>query len=141
SVLPPMCFFLLYHGASTQLSPLPLLDALPIYGVEGDQGADGRVVGVDQQPRHDGEDDDAVAQGQPVAAGVELAREVAALREDGAEDGKTVEGGVGREEQDQRGHDGDQREPGLEVAEQDRKSTRLNSSHVKISYAVFCLKK
>src|SRR5436309_12588461 len=27
------------------------------------------------------------------------------------------------------------------VAELDRKSTRLNSSHVKISYAVFCLKK
>src|SRR5690349_22287615 len=26
-------------------------------------------------------------------------------------------------------------------AEQDRKSTRLNSSHVEISYAVFCLKK
>src|SRR5690606_40881676 len=26
-------------------------------------------------------------------------------------------------------------------AERDRKSTRLNSSHVKISYAVFCLKK
>src|SRR5690349_22292662 len=25
--------------------------------------------------------------------------------------------------------------------EQDRKSTRLNSSHVEISYAVFCLKK
>src|SRR5690606_40566494 len=25
--------------------------------------------------------------------------------------------------------------------EEDRKSTRLNSSHVKISYAVFCLKK
>src|SRR5690606_40758648 len=31
---------------------------------------------------------------------------------------------------------------GLEVAlGQDRKSTRLNSSHVKISYAVVCLKK
>src|SRR5690606_41096063 len=29
--------------------------------------------------------------------------------------------------------------PGQPVA--DRKSTRLNSSHVKISYAVFCLKK
>src|SRR5690606_42153499 len=28
-----------------------------------------------------------------------------------------------------------------EEHEQDRKSTRLNSSHVKISYAVFCLKK
>src|SRR5690606_40704560 len=26
-------------------------------------------------------------------------------------------------------------------SDQDRKSTRLNSSHVKISYAVFCLKK
>src|SRR5436305_5258311 len=26
-------------------------------------------------------------------------------------------------------------------AERDRKSTRLNSSHVRISYAVFCLKK
>src|SRR5690606_40769582 len=29
----------------------------------------------------------------------------------------------------------------LEHDDQDRKSTRLNSSHVKISYAVFCLKK
>src|SRR5204863_9396981 len=28
-----------------------------------------------------------------------------------------------------------------ECIEQDRKSTRLNSSHVEISYAVFCLKK
>src|SRR5690606_39885462 len=27
------------------------------------------------------------------------------------------------------------------MSEADRKSTRLNSSHVKISYAVFCLKK
>src|SRR2546430_3863671 len=27
------------------------------------------------------------------------------------------------------------------VADQDRKSTRLNSSHSQISYAVFCLKK
>src|SRR5436309_7510358 len=27
------------------------------------------------------------------------------------------------------------------IALRDRKSTRLNSSHVKISYAVFCLKK
>src|SRR5690554_7277444 len=29
----------------------------------------------------------------------------------------------------------------LTFIEQDRKSTRLNSSHVRISYAVFCLKK
>src|SRR5690625_5484250 len=34
------------------------------------------------------------------------------------------------------GDDGDAWEAGL-----DRKSTRLNSSHVAISYAVFCLKK
>src|SRR5690606_41317600 len=32
-------------------------------------------------------------------------------------------------------------ERGAVEAGQDRKSTRLNSSHVKISYAVFCLKK
>src|SRR5690554_7663468 len=30
---------------------------------------------------------------------------------------------------------------GEESDQQDRKSTRLNSSHVRISYAVFCLKK
>src|SRR5256886_3293726 len=30
---------------------------------------------------------------------------------------------------------------GLMAGEQDRKSTRLNSSHSQISYAVFCLKK
>src|SRR5699024_12140787 len=30
---------------------------------------------------------------------------------------------------------------GLEIDDEDRKSTRLNSSHVSISYAVFCLKK
>src|SRR5690606_29229809 len=29
----------------------------------------------------------------------------------------------------------------LNTSDEDRKSTRLNSSHVKISYAVFCLKK
>src|SRR5690625_6813867 len=31
--------------------------------------------------------------------------------------------------------------PGTNRAAEDRKSTRLNSSHVAISYAVFCLKK
>src|SRR3712207_8781315 len=30
---------------------------------------------------------------------------------------------------------------GLMIRDQDRKSTRLNSSHANISYAVFCLKK
>src|SRR5690625_6279319 len=37
-------------------------------------------------------------------------------------------------------NDGDE-EQGQIVFERDRKSTRLNSSHVAISYAVFCLKK
>src|SRR5690554_7756018 len=31
--------------------------------------------------------------------------------------------------------------PGNPLKPEDRKSTRLNSSHVRISYAVFCLKK
>src|SRR5207249_7350809 len=35
----------------------------------------------------------------------------------------------------------DAREPAAEGRSSDRKSTRLNSSHVSISYAVFCLKK
>src|SRR5438067_11317837 len=33
------------------------------------------------------------------------------------------------------------REPDPALQHRDRKSTRLNSSHVSISYAVFCLKK
>src|SRR3712207_9009152 len=33
------------------------------------------------------------------------------------------------------------REQALALLERDRKSTRLNSSHANISYAVFCLKK
>src|SRR5438270_5311356 len=32
-------------------------------------------------------------------------------------------------------------QPWVDIAGQDRKSTRLNSSHSQISYAVFCLKK
>src|SRR5206468_9849212 len=37
--------------------------------------------------------------------------------------------------------EGVRRETGSGRARQDRKSTRLNSSHDQISYAVFCLKK
>src|SRR5437660_3844611 len=36
---------------------------------------------------------------------------------------------------------GPERPAAVEAVEGDRKSTRLNSSHVAISYAVFCLKK
>src|SRR5690625_7097528 len=46
------------------------------------------------------------------------------------------------EPEDRREVDGDQLVPFLVGQRQgDRKSTRLNSSHVAISYAVFCLKK
>src|SRR5256885_8740208 len=41
---------------------------------------------------------------------------------------------------EERGAQGDPR-PGEKCGRQDRKSTRLNSSHLVISYAVFCLKK
>src|SRR5688500_20015664 len=41
------------------------------------------------------------------------------------------------EDVDQRGHE----DPGDHSRQPDRKSTRLNSSHLVISYAVFCLKK
>src|SRR5699024_12754409 len=41
---------------------------------------------------------------------------------------------------DASGHNGDTLAPTIGSL-QDRKSTRLNSSHVSISYAVFCLKK
>src|SRR2546426_2536864 len=48
----------------------------------------------------------------------------------GADAGNREPGGLGRER-------GRARHPRI----QDRKSTRLNSSHLVISYAVFCLKK
>src|SRR5436305_10532368 len=44
----------------------------------------------------------------------------------------------GRDRAEIRGEAGGKEGDGLDV---DRKSTRLNSSHVRISYAVFCLKK
>src|SRR2546430_5771449 len=39
------------------------------------------------------------------------------------------------------GHLGPCAEPDADHGDEDRKSTRLNSSHSQISYAVFCLKK
>src|SRR3712207_7568040 len=49
---------------------------------------------------------------------------------------------VGRQPAEQREPcDIDQRVAHADERDQDRKSTRLNSSHANISYAVFCLKK
>src|SRR5690606_40024403 len=48
---------------------------------------------------------------------------------------------VGRQRQQPQARDFAQGDGLPAVVTVDRKSTRLNSSHVKISYAVFCLKK
>src|SRR3712207_7754594 len=50
-----------------------------------------------------------------------------------------VDGGHGDDTID--GGDGDDTVDGGPGDDEDRKSTRLNSSHANISYAVFCLKK
>src|SRR3712207_9060739 len=42
---------------------------------------------------------------------------------------------------DAAGRGGEVASPAVELPREDRKSTRLNSSHANISYAVFCLKK
>src|SRR5690606_41407742 len=49
---------------------------------------------------------------------------------------RDVEGG-----EEPRGEDGGRLVRDADHGQRDRKSTRLNSSHVKTSYAVFCLKK
>src|SRR5260221_972078 len=51
------------------------------------------------------------------------------------------ERGLDRLRQGERGPVQQGREAHFHIAETDRKSTRLNSSHTVISYAVFCLKK
>src|SRR5690606_40145585 len=96
---------------STAIFPLSLHDALPIY-----------------------------------AASAELAAGVAAVAAFGKAD---VVGGDGVAATGREGFGGGGIDvlaavvdPSAQIADDgDRKSTRLNSSHVKISYAVFCLKK
>src|SRR3712207_7807513 len=77
------------------------------------QPVDVGAKGGDEQRRESGEQQDAVAVDQLVAAGVQLPGQEAVLGEHRAQQREAV----------------------------DRKSTRLNSSHANISYAVFCLKK
>src|SRR3712207_7860684 len=64
-----------------------------------------------------------------VAAGVILVQAFRGVRLDGT-----------RECDDETGDEPDAA-PDTDAAPEDRKSTRLNSSHANISYAVFCLKK
>src|SRR5437667_4240319 len=64
---------------------------------------------------------------------------VKALRFRGAANGDGIEPSAFEEHRARRG--GDLRIFAAHHPCQDRKSTRLNSSHITISYAVFCLKK
>src|SRR5690606_41226078 len=105
---------LLTHPAATETYPLSLHDALPI------SEARQHVLAVAEQKGR-GASEDRRAQRLGDAAGrVEL-------------------GAVGPE----RPGDAGDAEPvvveHVPGGDEDRKSTRLNSSHVKISYAVFCL--
>ena len=65
-----------------------------------------RRLGLERHDQHDGErgeEQDAVGEREPVAAGVQLARQVAVLGEDRAEHREAVERGVRGQDQDQRG--------------------------------------
>src|SRR3712207_8000266 len=102
------CFFF-NDTATTEIYPLSLHDALPIYGAARDAGHHRfrHPFRVGAVAHHVAQEDEALG---ALPLGVVEA---------GAE-GFAV---------------------GVEVGHEDRKSTRLNSSHANISYAVFCLKK
>src|SRR2546430_10972212 len=61
--------------------------------------------------------------------------------ENGADDERDRRGSEADHERDPRAVDHARQDVTAEVVGADRKSTRLNSSHSQISYAVFCLKK
>src|SRR3712207_7016773 len=71
-----------------------------------------------------------------------LFRSLVAARELALHGGDVDDVGAARRRRCERGAQAaDEDERRRHVAELDRKSTRLNSSHANISYAVFCLKK
>src|SRR3712207_7822113 len=109
--------FLFNDAATTEIYTLSLHDALPIYARPraghdpGDPAAQGRRH---RRLRRDGGDAPPLhPEGPPEPLGAPARRGLRALRGD----------------------------RGGEARRRDRKSTRLNSSHANISYAVFCLKK
>src|SRR5207253_6651424 len=105
---------LLHQTATTDLSTLSLHDALPIYGeLRGARREPARRTGA--PPDQAGQESRRQCGQQDPCAAERCARDPAEALDEG-----------GRAER---------------LLAQDRKSTRLNSSHVAISYAVFCLKK
>src|SRR2546427_6638390 len=61
--------------------------------------------------------------------------------ENGASGHRKVAHEIGERQQHRRPHEHPAEGERVVLTERDRKSTRLNSSHSQISYAVFCLKK
>src|SRR3989449_6631837 len=118
-----------------------------------------RAHGPKQRAREPGEEaEDRVEQGEAGDVGEGEPGGAGARRLAGARPGEDPRGNgdhrvdAGRQTRDEsgaeQGHEGDERTMGQRVGEpvhhalqRDRKSTRLNSSHGYISYAVFCLKK
>ena len=76
--------------------------------VQRDQPRDLGLEADHEHHRERGEDEDAVGEREPVAAGVQLAGQVAVLREDRAEHREAVERRVGGQRQDQRRHHDDE---------------------------------
>src|SRR5690606_41914087 len=74
--------------------------------------------------------------GRIVSGGSTLSMQVARII-----DGHDTRSGLGKLRQMARALQLEARLSKDQILQLDRKSTRLNSSHVKISYAVFCLKK
>src|SRR5690349_19680119 len=109
----PNCFFF-NPPATPEIYTLSLHDALPIYGArcERSESSRGRLSGGGRGHRH----------GRGAALECGGLATLNGERDDGSGDGIVVA----------IAHFDEWRE--------DRKSTRLNSSHVEISYAVFCLK-
>src|SRR2546426_3611563 len=106
-----MCFFFFNDTATTEIYTLSLHDALPI-SLRARRGGEG-------------------------ARSLRAARRVArrgAHHRGGEHEGRGRQVDRGREPRARAGRRGT-------PARRDRKSTRLNSSHLVISYAVFCLKK
>ena len=106
--------------------PRPVPDHAELAEVEGDEDADDveldqpgdlGVEDLDQDDRHQGQEDDAVAVGQPVAARAQRSGRVAVLGQDRAQDREAVERRVGREHQDDAGDGDDEVEAGREVDE------------------------
>ena len=87
------------------------------HDVELDQPGHLGVEAHDEDAGEDRQEHDAVGERQPVATGVQLARQVPVLGQDRAEDREAVERRVGGQHQDQRGRTHDEVEAGREVAE------------------------